>query len=224
MSTGSSFPHYIGVGLCDQEHKADPMACHFLGQVLKSMWLQLYLSWIGHSRRSQLPCCEDMQAAPWEMHVARNQGLCSTDSKEVRSPAKSQLDLQMTWANGVGPSSTIQAHLLQQQMTSVIYLLTRCLEFTHVFPPPFIPWLCFTGYTPNSFLCLYFYVSPSWSPHSSQREFSRTEVISKAPKLSQSTCQSQWPSKLFNNIPSPKGIPKSCLVRAKLLSIYVLKM
>lgn len=144
------------------------------------------LSWIGHSRRSQLPCREDMQAAPQEMRVASNQGFCSTDSKEVRPSAKNQLSLQMTrtkWHRLLphSPSSPPTAK------NAVICLLTRCLEFICVSPPTFMPWLCFSGSTSNSSPCLHFYAPPSCSPHSSQREFSRTEITSKVPKLSQST-------------------------------------
>lgn len=37
MPLGSSLPHCIRVGSCGQKHKADPTACHFLGQVLKGI-------------------------------------------------------------------------------------------------------------------------------------------------------------------------------------------
>lgn len=86
----SFFPHCSGVGVCDQEHMAEWMECHFQGWVIKDCRfclgcpLAFPLSWISHFVRSQCYIVSNLWRIPTWRHLQ------PTANEELR-PANNQV-------------------------------------------------------------------------------------------------------------------------------------
>lgn len=171
------------------------MRC-FLGQVLQGIVGSALLSLgLVTLEKASYHVARTLKRPYGQMHMARSQGLSPMDSKELRSPLIAmwvhlevepllQLSLQMIAANGINPYPVLHAYLPQQQIVSPlseqdamspsISLHFFSLLLVHA-----------TVVSPDSSLYFCSYVPSSCSPNSTQREFSKTEVISKTSKISQ---------------------------------------